>query len=517
MWVIMKNNFFCNEKGQPMLLLGLQSHNSSTGSKLIDKAIEAVKAYGGNVLEAPVYWYRLEPREGVYDVTHVRELIRKVRDAGLKLIILWFGANKNGHPTYTPEYIKTNPQKYRLAIGPDGAPVASLSPHCKETLEADKRAFVELMKCIKEEDQEYGTVLAVQVENETGLGNTDRDYSDIAQQDFAKPVPEEIRDIVIEDSGATKGDNTWRGQFGRYAHEAFSAWHHAVYTNEIAAAGKEIYDIPMYVNAMLGDLFAEGGISYNSGGPTVRVLDIWKKGAPVIDLLTPDIYVSSKEEYEYFCRSYKRDDNPLFIPESRFIGMSAALNVIRAVAKYGAIGVCGFGAESYLDENGDLREEAKLVAVSIKAINNIAPLLIKYHGTDRIHAIIQEEFAEKQYIKLPDYHVIAKFQGRRINRNSKDTRGRGILVQTGEHEFYLAGTNIGLDFIKRPEANDDNPFIRLTSRQATQLNFLTVEEGHFENGEWVVDFYRNGDEANYELYVNEGEIVRIRLNPELGI
>ena len=88
------------------------SHNSSTGSKLIDKAIEAVKAYGGNVLEAPVYWYRLEPREGVYDVTHVRELIRKVRDAGLKLIILWFGANKNGHPTYTPEYIKTNPQKY---------------------------------------------------------------------------------------------------------------------------------------------------------------------------------------------------------------------------------------------------------------------------------------------------------------------------------------------------------------------------------------------------------------------
>lgn len=188
-----------------MLLLGLQSHNSSTGSKLIDKAIEAVKAYGGNVLEAPVYWYRLEPREGVYDVTHVRELIRKVRAAGLKLIILWFGANKNGHPTYTPEYIKTNPQKYRLAIGPDGAPVASLSPHCKETLEADKRAFVELMKCIKEEDQEYGTVLAVQVENETGLGNTDRDYSDIAQQDFAKPVPEEIRDIVIEDSGATKG------------------------------------------------------------------------------------------------------------------------------------------------------------------------------------------------------------------------------------------------------------------------------------------------------------------------
>ena len=83
--------------------------------------------------------------------------------------------------------------------------------------------------------------------------------------------------------------------------------------------------------------------------------------------------------------------------------------------------------------------------------------------------------------------------------------------------IWLVPTSAFLDFIKRPEANDDNPFIRLTSHQATQLNFLTVEEGHFENGEWVVDFYRNGDEANYELYVNEGEIVRIRLNPELGI
>lgn len=512
----MKINFFCNEKGNPMLLLGLQSHNSSTGTKLIDKAIQAVKAYGGNVLEAPVYWYRLEPEEGVYDVTHVRELIRKVRDAGLKLVILWFGANKNGHPTYTPEYIKTNPQKYRLAIGPDGAPVPSLSPHCKETMEADKRAFVQLMKCIKEEDT-HGTVLAVQVENETGLANTDRDYSDIAEQDFAKPVPEEIRDIIIEDSGATKADNTWRGQFGRYAHEAFSAWHHAVYVNQIAAAGKEIYDIPMYVNAMLGDLFGEGGISYNSGGPVVRVLNIWKKGASAIDILSPDIYVSGKDEYEYFCKSYNREDNPLFIPESFFMGMPAALNVIRAVAKYGAIGVCGFGAESYVDDNANLRDDAKLVAVSLKTINNMAPLLIKYHGTDRIHAIIQEEFTKNQVIKLPGYYIIARFEGRRINKNSNDTRGRGILVQTGEHVFYLAGTNIGLDFIKRPKADDDNPFIRIRSRQATQLNFLTVEEGHFENGEWVTDFYRNGDEANYELYVNDGEIVRIRLNPELGI
>ncbi len=49
-----------------------------------------------------------------------------------------------------------------------------------------------------------------------------------------------------------------------------------------------------------------------------------------------------------------------------------------------------------------------------------------------------------------------------------------------------------------------------------QLNFLSVEEGHFEGDKWIVDFYRNGDESNYELYARKGEVVRIRLNPTIG-
>ena len=32
-------------------------------------------SYGGNCLEAPVYWYRLEPEKDTYDMSHVKELI----------------------------------------------------------------------------------------------------------------------------------------------------------------------------------------------------------------------------------------------------------------------------------------------------------------------------------------------------------------------------------------------------------------------------------------------------------
>ena len=511
--------FFQDKQGNPLLLTGLQSHNSSTGSPMMEQTIRAIREFHGNLLEAPVYWYWLEPEEGVYDTTHVRELIHTAREAGLYLVILWFATNKNGHPNYVPEYVKIRPDIYRLAVEPDGLPVPSMSPHCQATMRADQRAFVELMKCIKEEDEDYGTVLAVQVENEAGLGGTDRDYSAEAQQDFEKPVPAELDGVEIEDSGASLKDNSWRGRFGRYANEAFTAWYQARYIDEIAAAGKQVYNIPMYVNAMLGFPYSEGGMAYNSGGPAVRVLDIWKKAAPSIDLLCPDIYTPARDHYTHFCEAYRREDNALFIPESGFVGTAAALNVIRAAAQYEAVGICYFGAESTLDEEGNLREDVKDTAVSFQMVRNIAPLLVKYHGTGNIHPIIQEEFMAEQLIQLPDYRITAHFDVRRRIPDTRETlpRGRGILVQTGETEFYLTGDNVALDFVSRPGPNEEMPRFWMACRQSNQLNFLTVEEGHFEGDKWVVDFRRNGDETNYELYARKGEVVRIRLNPTMGV
>ena len=75
--------FFQDKQGRPLLVTGVQCHNSSTGSAMLQDAIKVAKEFQGNVLEAPVYWYLLEPEQGVYDTTHVRELIHTVREAGL--------------------------------------------------------------------------------------------------------------------------------------------------------------------------------------------------------------------------------------------------------------------------------------------------------------------------------------------------------------------------------------------------------------------------------------------------
>jgi hypothetical protein len=103
------------------------------------------------------------------------------------------------------------------------------------------------------------------------------------------------------------------------------------------------------------------------------------------------------------------------------------------------------------------------------------------------------------------------------NKWNLTQRGRGLLIQTGEDEFYLAGAGVAVDFIRRPDPMDEKPYVHLSSRQSGQLNFLSVEEGHFEGNTWVTDYIRNGDETNFSLYVHGGQAVRIRINPNIGM
>jgi hypothetical protein len=139
----------------------------------------------------------------------------------------------------------------------------------------------------------------IQVENEiNGL-----DHSALAAKDREGQAPKELMDYLqshkdtlttelrqVWEAAGSKASGTWEEVFGKSggADEIFIAWHYAHYVGRVAEAGKAEYPIPMYVNTW-GEGFPRGNARAN-GAPKPSVIDVWRAGAPKIDMLSPDIY-----------------------------------------------------------------------------------------------------------------------------------------------------------------------------------------------------------------------------------
>ncbi len=288
--------------GQPFFPLGGQSCNSSGyNDKESATAFKTIKLLHGNTLEIPVYWDHVEPQEGTFDFTAVDDLINTARRQGVKLILLWFATWKNGNMDYAPSWVKTDPQRFKRVITQTGSDIWNLSSHCKATLLADKKAFTALCKHLKTKDGTDRTVIAIQVQNEPGIIGSDRDYGPEAQAIYDAPVPAKLVSSIqtagdgrIFDIWQKSGGNksgTWPELFGWEAGEIMTAWSIASYIDSIAASGKAVYDIPMFVNVWMMEQpwWPIPGESYPSGGAVSKVLDIYKWFTPTSILLLPII------------------------------------------------------------------------------------------------------------------------------------------------------------------------------------------------------------------------------------
>ena len=512
--------------GAPFFSLGAQAHNASCYDlKDMEWAFRGAKALGLNTIAVPVYWEQIEPEEGVFDFSVVSALILRCRKEGLKLSILWFGTWKNGKMSFVPRWVKADTARFRRVLTHDGYPVSVLSSYCRETLEADKRAFSRLVKFIKKMDQRHKTVLAIQVENEPGIVGSFRDYDPEGVRHFESAVPEAViqavRDTPIspvyriwQEHGA-KTSGTWPEVFGERAGEYAACYSIAQFVDEVTQAGKAVYDeVPYYINADLdlGHKWPVGGVEYFGAGPHTHGLPFYKAGMPHIDLICPDIYEQDWPTYQFEVDVYKDERFPLYIPESSSGGPNA--KYLFYAIQEGTIGFHVFGLESMFDEAGALRPEAKEMADSFRMLRAIQPLLLKYRGTGRVHAIMQQEHCAEQHIHLEGgamaricfysalgegEHVYSDYihRGRRYPQE-----GRGLLIQVSEKEFYLVGDALTLHLAK-PFQEDGRTnlqfsYDRLQDRGAS---YMLVDEGHFdEAGNFVVDRHRNGDERDYSIW-----------------
>ena len=177
--------------GKPFLILGGQAHNSSAWPAMLPNLWQSIETLHANTLEVPIYWEQIEPQQDHFDLSLIDTLLLQARQHHTRLVLLWFATWKNGSNHYMPEWMKHDAAKYPNIKNAKGDPIDSPSPNTTATMEADTRAFREVMKHLKATDPQH-TVIMVQVENESGSWGSVRDYSPHIQKLIDAPVPAEL-------------------------------------------------------------------------------------------------------------------------------------------------------------------------------------------------------------------------------------------------------------------------------------------------------------------------------------
>jgi beta-galactosidase GanA len=488
--------------GKPFLILGAQAHNSSNYPAALKPVWDAANDLRANTVLMPVAWEQVEAEEGRFDFSFVDTLVREARQQKKHLVLLWFATWKNTSAQYTPAWVKLNPQRFPAMRDKDGKPHYCLSPFGSETLKADKRAFVALMGHLKKIDSTERTVLMVQVENEVGTYGLVRDFAPAAQAAFEQPVPAAV---LARQKPKAAASGSWREVYGDYADEYFHAWAVARYIGEIAAAGRAVYDLPMYVNNALRNPLEQPPKPWKgdfaSGGPTWDVIDIYKAAAPAIDIVSPDIYNAESEQVNANLRLFGRADNALWIPE---IGTKPAYGrYLYAMLGRGAIGVSPFGIDYFDYSNhplGATATDKTLVEPFERVYRMFAPIQrqwAQWAFEGRTQGIGEGDDRKPQQLDFPGWTAKLTYRLGRFGEASwggefakpapgtEEPGGGAAMAQLAPDQFILIGHRVR---------------VRMEPAAGTSGMMLRAEQGRFDDkGHWVMERVWNGDQVDYGL------------------
>jgi hypothetical protein len=466
-----------------------------------------------NTVLAGVSWAQVEPQEGKFDFSVPDGIIQDARSHNLRLVLLWFASWKNGSSSYPPDWVKKDFERFPRAQIAEGKSIEVLSPFSDASRDADARAFAALMRHVKEVDGQQHTVITIQVENEIGMPMDSRDRSPAANQAFQGPVPKELMDYLqahkdnlipdlrqVWEKAGFKTSGTWEQVFGKgvATDEIFMGWNFARYVGRVVEAGKAEYPLPMYLNVWTYQFEPVEA----SGAAMPPLFDVWRAGAPRIDMFSPDNAI----DFALMCAKYTQSGNPLFSPEES-PGLEGAARVLYAFGHHDAIAYSRMsgGIERAATPDNDLIGSYDLIA-------QLAPLIVEHQGNGTMSGVLLGPHDPPQKVRVGNYTLEASYLmpmgsgsgPSRFHPTEYPIRAGAIFIATGPDEFYAAGNGVTVKF----SPNTPGPPLAAPA---------TVEEGAFINGRWVPQRRLAGDDAlcsmDYTAPGLEGECVALRWPP----
>jgi hypothetical protein len=121
------------------------------------------------------------------------------------------------------------------------------------------------------------------------------------------------------------------------------------------------------------------------------------------------------------------------------------------------------------------------------------PILSEHQGTGRMIGILQGD-EETQEIELGNYRLRIRFHG---PREAGKTPGGGLIIAVSPEEYIVAGQGFSVDFLPRAGG-------------LPHVDFLSLDEGEYRNGQWIQGRRLNGDEYRLRLR-GKPQVCRVEL------
>ena len=274
----------------------------------------------------------------------------------------------------------------------------------------------------------------------------------------------------------------------------------ARYIEQVAAAGKAVKPLPMYVNASLPSLNQwQDPNTYSSGGPLPQVLDVWKVAAPHIDVLRPTSTIPTITIIWAISIVTIDPTTPCSCPK-RATRKSFARFFFPAMGE-GAIGFSPFG----MDETGYWNfplgaarlDDGTLDAFALNyrlfgQLVHVWPALALTGKTWGVAEPTDPAAKHEQVIGLGKYKATVSFGRPQFAfdppKGNDYPSGGAAIAEIGPDEFLVTAVHA------RVQIGLANP------QPGELLQIVRIEEGHYDaGGKWVFERMWNGDQTDYGL------------------